>query len=265
VLEHGQKELQKAHQQFLIFQSREQHIASVKRKIARHVHELDLTPRDHRMLAIVGLSEDQAHELSGVITMAMKAIEQNEATIKQIDQSISGGVIVPSVKAAYVGTQAAIRFDAFMKKVKNELQQHRYDVTWKSKADERACANCCVVFKSATLRKTLAKHHCYLCGEVVCHPCSATYLFFEQYQDFKRVCRGCILEGGAELLARKVNIKKKLQQAEFHIEHNHQVLQRPEPHETRQSMFSERAHDAVLLPKGKCPSAPPRRLICART
>jgi len=52
------------------------------------------------------------------------------------------------------------------------------------------------VFKSITLRKEFAKHHCRTCGRVVCHACSPTKILSETTGKPERICAECLVDGG---------------------------------------------------------------------
>jgi hypothetical protein len=51
-----------------------------------------------------------------------------------------------------------------------------------------------MTFKSMTLRKTHGKHHCRVCGKVVCHVCAANRIFMQVSNKFERVCNKCITD-----------------------------------------------------------------------
>ena len=67
---------------------------------------------------------------------------------------------------------------------------------WQYKKDHYACAVCATKFHTVALRKEHAKHHCRMCGRVVCHACAATMLFYEASGKRQRTCTFCIKNGG---------------------------------------------------------------------
>lgn len=46
-----------------------------------------------------------------------------------------------------------------------------FGVTWQYFNDVKACPICEVKFPTGGLRKDQTKHHCRMCGRVVCHSC----------------------------------------------------------------------------------------------
>jgi FYVE zinc finger len=171
-VEKAKKQIEHAKKKFLLISKRDAVIASTKRKVVKQIHALNLTPRDHRMLKIVGMKESTAKEMGGYVLEGMHALHASKTLIKYCDEAMSGGSIVTAVKYTYKGLETLVRMDNYYHAAKDSLHKHKYHSHWKSKSNERACACCHVVFKSVTLRKTLAKHNCRVCGEVVCHACS---------------------------------------------------------------------------------------------
>lgn len=67
------------------------------------------------------------------------------------------------------------------------------------KADVLACGVCAEKFNTlavSRLRKEHQKHHCRMCGRVVCHACAATLLFYDVSGKRQRTCDECIRHGG---------------------------------------------------------------------
>ena len=63
---------------------------------------------------------------------------------------------------------------------------------------------CKTVFKSFTLRKEYAKHHCRTCGRVVCHACSSNKILSEVSGKPERICTECLVSGSkAEGIAKQ--------------------------------------------------------------
>lgn len=105
-------------------------------------------------------------------------------------------VCVGAISNTSSGIAAAILAYKLARFAKNAYKQQKYGVKhWVPKHAARECAVCLSVFKSLTLRKEFAKHHCATCGRVVCHPCSATKIMSEISKSLERICTQCLAAG----------------------------------------------------------------------
>jgi len=67
------------------------------------------------------------------------------------------------------------------------------------KRDVVACRVCHDKFDTLAvtrIRKEEQKHHCRMCGRVVCHACASSMLFYEASGKRQRTCDECIRNGG---------------------------------------------------------------------
>lgn len=91
---------------------------------------------------------------------------------------------------------AAVRHHAAHYSSWEEHQGERYGVAWQSDAEVTACTLC-----ASTFKWTRRKHHCRLCGRVVCNACSRARLLPSQGSErAERACDGCaqLLDNGEQ-------------------------------------------------------------------
>jgi hypothetical protein len=79
---------------------------------------------------------------------------------------------------------------------KYAAREAKLGIKWQWKKDARACALCEVKFPTTAVRKERTKHHCRMCGRVMCHACSKTYLFYPVEGKEMRTCDDCVKNGG---------------------------------------------------------------------
>ena len=82
-----------------------------------------------------------------------------------------------------------------MEKFNNRKMRNKYGVVWMDDQEVTCCAVCKFAFKTFTVRKNLRRHHCRMCGRVVCHPCSARLVYLELTKTYERVCIDCVHQG----------------------------------------------------------------------
>jgi hypothetical protein len=75
-------------------------------------------------------------------------------------------------------------------------REKKYGVKWEYKKDAFDCRLCFSKFPTIAVRKEHQKHHCRMCGRVVCHSCSSTLLFYDVSGKRQRTCDFCISNGG---------------------------------------------------------------------
>lgn len=95
--------------------------------------------------------------------------------------------------AACMVTNAAINT---YYKSKYATREAKLGIKWQWKKDARACAICEAKFPTTAVRKERSKHHCRMCGRVMCHACSKTYLFYPVEGKEMRTCDDCVQHGG---------------------------------------------------------------------
>lgn len=165
-----------------------------KAKIAasEYVKGLVLTDRDMMMLRVVGLNDTNIDQLGGIALKAVQAWNASKGMLKQLDnQYLQGGA-----QMAANGIVQAVNVYNYAAAAKNAYNSNKWKVEWEPKSMQRACAVCKQTFKSMTLRKTHGKHHCRVCGKVVCHVCAANRIYMEVSNKFERVCITCIVDKG---------------------------------------------------------------------
>ena len=74
-------------------------------------------------------------------------------------------------------------------------REARLGIQWEWKKDVSACRICEKKFPSTAMRKEQSKHHCRMCGRVVCHACSGAFLFYETEGKKCRTCTACVSTG----------------------------------------------------------------------
>eukprot|EP01038_Epipyxis_sp_PR26KG_P009549 gene9549-12861_t len=161
----------------------------------KRIKEYKLTPRDREVLTVCGLKDEQTiQQAGGAVLIAVKAFETSKGTLKQYDESITGGAF----GYIYTGIKNTVLFWNYARKVKNRYNEDKYQVVCDSKSNARRCAilTCQYVFKSMTFRSEFRKYHCRCCGRVVCHTCSGNKLYFQSSKEFERVCIECIRNNG---------------------------------------------------------------------
>mmetsp|Transcript_9810 Transcript_9810/g.11903 ORF Transcript_9810/g.11903 Transcript_9810/m.11903 type:complete len:1045 (+) Transcript_9810:1413-4547(+) len=75
-------------------------------------------------------------------------------------------------------------------------REKKYGIKWQYKKDVFHCNICESKFPTIAVRKEHQKHHCRMCGRVVCHACASTLLFYEASGKRQRTCDYCIKHGG---------------------------------------------------------------------
>lgn len=93
------------------------------------------------------------------------------------------------------GTAMAIAMNIYYNK-KYAAREAKLGIKWQWKRDAKACALCEIKFPTTAVRKEESKHHCRMCGRVMCHACASTYLFYPVHGKNHRTCNFCIKNGG---------------------------------------------------------------------
>ena len=62
-------------------------------------------------------------------------------------------------------------------------------------SDAMHCNVCETKFPTLAMRREQGKHHCRMCGLVVCHACASTYVFYAVSGKKQRTCDSCIKNG----------------------------------------------------------------------
>lgn len=164
--------------------SKEAAIRKAKKDAASYIKDLVLTERDKAMLAVVGLDDKNIDQLGGLALTGINAWNASKGNLRHIDNTILNGGVSNLLSAVNVYGYAAA--------AKNSYNQSKFKVEWEPKSAQRACAVCNMVFKQMTLRKTHSKHHCRICGKVVCHVCAANRIYMPVSDKFERVCTHCL-------------------------------------------------------------------------
>ena len=81
-------------------------------------------------------------------------------------------------------------------RVKYSNREAMFGVKWQYKADVKSCVLCEYKFPMYTVRNDRSKHHCRMCGRVLCFSCTSTMLFYEASGKRQRTCNECIANGG---------------------------------------------------------------------
>lgn len=97
------------------------------------------------------------------------------------------------IVAACMVTNAAVNT---YYKSKYATREAKLGIKWQWKKDARACALCEAKFPTTAVRRERSKHHCRMCGRVMCHPCSKSYLFYPVEGREMRTCDYCVKHGG---------------------------------------------------------------------
>ena len=153
--------------------------------------DYEITERDRRLVGIVGLSMASLQDAQNTVITTIKMLVEQKAFFKKFDDCYMFG----GVQAGYSAVVALMNAYAYGSMFKNRTRENTYAVKWDSKGEARECSCCGVVFKSMTLRKTTAKHHCRCCGQIVCHTCGSKEVFLEVSGKFERICDSCIITG----------------------------------------------------------------------
>jgi hypothetical protein len=156
----------------------------------QYIKDLVLTDRDWMMLRVVGLDDKNIDQLGGLALRGVQLWNASKGTLKQLDNQYCGGGVQMGVN----GMITAVNVYNYAAAAKNAYNTNKWKVDWEPKSMQRACAVCCMTFKSMTLRKTHGKHHCRVCGKVVCHVCAANRIFMQVSNKFERVCNKCITD-----------------------------------------------------------------------
>lgn len=79
---------------------------------------------------------------------------------------------------------------------KYATREAKLGIKWQWKKDAKQCALCEAKFPTTAVRKERTKHHCRMCGRVMCHACSKNYLFYPVEGKEMRTCDDCVKNGG---------------------------------------------------------------------
>jgi hypothetical protein len=167
-----------------------------QRDAMQYVKDLVLTDRDWMMLRVVGLDDKNIDQLGGLALRGVQLWNASKGTLKQLDNQYMYGGVQMGVN----GMITAVNVYNYAAAAKNSYNTNKWKVDWEPKSMQRACAVCCMTFKSMTLRKTHGKHHCRSCGKVVCHVCAANRIYMPVSDKFERVCTKCLTEKGSRTL-----------------------------------------------------------------
>jgi len=167
-------------------------IRRAKKKLAEDAMTCKPTEHDYKKLKICKIDHRSLDDSIKVIQAGLEVWKYSKDYLIELDNSMCGGGIGYSV----IAIKNAILAYNMARDAKNSYNKHKYEVDeWVSKGSVRDCAVCKTVFKSLTLRKEFAKHHCRACGRVVCHSCSTNKIIFEVSGKPGRICHECLLNG----------------------------------------------------------------------
>ena len=167
-------------------------IRRAKKKLAEDAITCKPTKNDYKQLQICKIDHKSLDDSIKVIQAGLEVWKYSKDYLIELDNSMCGGGIGYSV----IAIKNAILAYNLARDAKNSYNKHKYEVDeWVSKGSVRDCAVCKTVFKSITLRKEFAKHHCRACGRVVCHSCSTNKIIFEVSGKPGRICDECLLYG----------------------------------------------------------------------
>lgn len=164
-----------------------------KNKIRNQLKEYVLTETDNQILQICGFTDKESLEqASGATLHAIKLYYDNQHTLNQYDQSLTGGIVGYAIE----GILNTILVWRFARNTKNRYLQNKYNVIADSKAAARHCSSCYSVFNYMSIRVQHRKYHCRSCGHVVCRNCSSNKIYFEATDSHERVCLNCLKSNG---------------------------------------------------------------------
>lgn len=79
---------------------------------------------------------------------------------------------------------------------KYAAREAKLGVKWQWKKDAMECTLCETKFPTTAVRRERSKHHCRMCGRVMCHACAGSYLFYPVENRRMRTCDACVSNGG---------------------------------------------------------------------
>ena len=167
-------------------------VRKAKKKIVDDLEACKPNEQDKKTLAICKLDPSTIGASIQLVTAGIQVWKASKDYLVNMDNNMCGGGVGYSV----IAVKKAILAYEFARDVKNTYKGQKYEVVeWVPKSSARDCACCQTVFKTFTLRKEFAKHHCRACGRVVCHGCSASKMFYEVSGKPERTCTDCLLNG----------------------------------------------------------------------
>jgi len=136
----------------------------------------------------------------GRVAMQIAQTTYENQSVQNFLKSASTMDIIPGTgingKRIMQGYKAGKRAMDLYTKVQYSQFEATFGVRWQYFNDVKDCPICEYKFPSMAFRIEQAKHHCRMCGRVICHSCSSTMLYYEVSGKRERTCSDCIRNGG---------------------------------------------------------------------
>lgn len=160
-----------------------------EKQIAENKQSLQLTEKDLFYLAVLGLTVETAIAAGGAVLKGIEKYYEYKHRIKEMDKAVTYGLLF----AIGGGIITSFLVYKYMEKFNNKRRQNKYGCIWTADGDVTCCTLCGMNFKTFTLRKSLRRHHCRMCGRIVCHACGSKTLYLPTSRKQERVCRSCVI------------------------------------------------------------------------